>query len=111
MQEKSHVALQEESQVTLQQESHITLQQEIISDVHYIGDLQLLHFVTPKQTKRHLDFIKQKSEEDKKKIKILQIQKKRLENYINFLNNLLDDLKEKNSIASKVYSLLKVGLS
>lgn len=90
--------------------STMALHKHALMDARYIGDLQAEHFSTPRKAKRHLDFIRQKSDEDKKKIKILKMQKSRLLTRVSTLNSLLDHLKEEELISVNAYSCIQVYL-
>ncbi|KAJ8963983.1 hypothetical protein NQ317_006928 [Molorchus minor] len=76
-------------------------------NIRYVGDLEPLHFASPRKAKRHLEFVKEVVQEQKKKIRKLHDQEKALKQHIHSLQNLLDHLMEKNILSEHAAASIK----
>ena len=66
------------------------------------------HFKTPRKAKRHLEFVMETIESQRKKIRLLHTQKKRLHKRITSFATLLADLKEKKLMSHEAHDAIKV---
>ncbi|KAJ8974686.1 hypothetical protein NQ317_019842 [Molorchus minor] len=80
-------------------------------NIRYVGDLEPLHFASPRKAKRHLEFVKEVVQEQKKKIRKLHDHEKALKQHIHSLQNLLDHLMEKNILSEHAAASIKFLLS
>ncbi|KAJ3655617.1 hypothetical protein Zmor_015833 [Zophobas morio] len=76
--------------------------------VRYPGDLQVSHFETPRKAKRHLEFVMEVIEGQRKKIRLLHTQNQRLNKKITSFATLLADLKEKKLMSNEAHDAIKV---
>ncbi|KAF2893282.1 hypothetical protein ILUMI_12891 [Ignelater luminosus] len=67
----------------------------------YVGNLRPDHFSTPRKAKRNLEFVKQVVTQQKKKCKILNEDKKKLEKQILSLKDLVEDLKQRRLLSDE----------
>ncbi|KAF2892267.1 hypothetical protein ILUMI_13908, partial [Ignelater luminosus] len=67
----------------------------------YVGDLRPDHFSTPRKAKRNLEFVKQVVTQQRKKCKILNEDKKKLEKQILSLKDLVEVLKQRRLLSDK----------
>lgn len=74
----------------------------------YTGDLKVEHFSTPRKAKRHLDMLTDVINTQRKKVKVLQIQKRRLEKRIHDFKDLLQHLADVRMISEEVHMELMV---
>ncbi|CAG9860960.1 unnamed protein product [Phyllotreta striolata] len=77
-------------------------QPDTVPDARYVGDLTIQHFSTPQKAKRSLDMINHTISSQRKKIKVLRVQKCRLHKVINNFKELLQHLVDKNKISKTV---------
>lgn len=64
-----------------------------------VGDLSATDFSTPRRAQKHCTLMKNVIYEQRKKIKNLQLQNKRLHRKVETLNDLIKDLRRKNLIS------------
>lgn len=72
----------------------------------YIGNLRVEHFSTPEQTKRSIEFIKDAFNNKTKKIRLLRVQKDRLEKRIGTIKVLFQDMIKMNLVPQEAYKEL-----
>lgn len=77
----------------------------------YVGDLNVGHFSTPRKAKRNLDMLTDVIMSQKKKIKVLQQQKRRLHKQIDNFKDLLHHLAESKLISEDSYMKMMVSIS
>ena len=66
------------------------------------------HFETPRKAKRHLEFVMEVIEGQRKKIRLLHTQNQRLNKKITSFATLLADLKEKKLMSNEAHDAIKV---
>lgn len=76
----------------------------------YVGDLKVKNFSSPKKAARNLELVKTNIEKQRKTIKTLRIQKKRLELRLDSMKDLLAHLRDQKLLSEEASSILSVHL-
>lgn len=82
-----------------------------LKQARYVGDLKVQHFSTPRKAKRNLDMLTSVVMSQKKKIKVLQQQKRRLHKQISDFKDLLHHLADSKLISEDSYMKMMVSIS
>lgn len=86
-----------------------TTPSKVKPDARYPGDVQLVHFSTPRKAARHLNMLKNTIRKHKDTIRNLQKYNKRLQDRVNSIQVLLQHLRDINLLNEETASVIMVS--